>query len=343
MTDPDLTAAYRRAFTDTEDDAVRRMLHFVETLPPAQAVSVRRTRWVLPAGVAAAVAAVAITTVTIAANGPNPAGTVVTARAAPAPGTAASSAPPSLSPTMTLSSTASSIPPTIRSPRSTPPTGRTTHQAAMAEVSPPAVPSPTPAASHAVTVPPAPTGSPVSSHASSSAGRASTVSTTVAGIATEAVSTYPTLGDPGITGPLTPYANAAAYTKTPVGLAVRANADDILSPNGVAVQFSMYVTTPSADPKVVVGGYLVRIAAPSAQYQSTDGGGPSPTPAGAALHLGDRMWRWNADHTLLISTNTDADIYIGVLATRAMNEFEPTIPSGYTAADIELIAAGLHT
>lgn len=85
------------------------------------------------------------------------------------------------------------------------------------------------------------------------------------------------------------------------------------------------------------------VTAPSIHYQSKDGQGPSTTPTGPALHLGARIWHWNSGHTLLISTNADADLYIGGLATRAMNEFEPTIPTGYSTTDIELIAAGLYT
>lgn len=347
MTDSDVTAAYRRAFARTEDNAVRRMLDFVETLPPAPPVGlVRRRRWIVPAGVAAAVAAVAITTVTVATGGPQSAEPMAPGPAGAAPGPAAastSSAPPSMSPMPTPSPTASSTRPTTRSPRSitrTVPTPASSPQSAAATAPPPPVPSTTSPGSLTSTVAPTTPTVTVSSRGGPLTAPGPTVN---AAAGTTAATTYPALGDPGITGPLKPYANPAAYTKTPAGLAVRANADDIYSPHGVAAQFTIYITTPNPDPKVVVGGYLVMVAAPSINYQSIDGQGPSAVPTGTALHLGDRSWRWNADHTLLISTAADADIYIGVLATRAMNEFEPTIPTGYTAADIELIAAGIHT
>ncbi|MET3804856.1 hypothetical protein ABIB25_001852 [Nakamurella sp. UYEF19] len=173
---------------------------------------------------------------------------------------------------------------------------------------------------------------------STSTPAASTASTT----RTQESSTYPPVGDPGITGPLAPYAKASAYTKVPAGFVVRTPADNVSSVNGVANGFSIYISAASEDPKVVNGGYLVMVTAPSLNYQSIDGQGPSSIPTGAGLHLGDRTWRWNADRTLLIWTSANADVYIGVLATRAMNEFEPTIPDGYSIGDIELIAAGLR-
>lgn len=352
MTDPELGAAYRQAFADTQDSAVRRMRAFVQTLPPGHGARNRQTRWVLPVGVAAAVAAVAVTTVAIAAGGSNVTGSV-NAPAGIQPVLAAGpSAYLSVSRTVSPSSTAFSTPLTTRPARSTAPSGPSPTSASTAptvspsrHLSPPLPTSPTSRVSTVSPTPPPPTlpRLTMSSKPSSLSGPSgSTVRTTNGTQGARATSTYPTIGDPGITGPLAPYARASSYTKVPAGLVVRTPADNVSSQNGVATEFSMFISAANEDPKVVVGGYLVIVAAPSIHYQSIDGQGPSSTPAGAALHLGDRLWHWNADHTLLISTSADADVYIGVLAARAMNEFEPTIPTGYHAADIELIAAGLR-
>lgn len=349
MTDPQLGAAYHQAFADTEADAVQRMRDFIATLPDRQA-SVHRGRWVLPIGVAAAVAAVAVTTMAVTAGGFNP--------AEPA-GIAPAEAPPAVASTSSLhstsarttgpSSTASANPLTTRSPRPTAPTGPASAHSAAPTLSPLSVVSATSPPSRVWTPSPTPPASTVSSDRSYPATpEKSAVSTMPGTRGAPAVTpyptmtTYPTLGAPGITGPLAPFAKASAYTKIPAGLVIRTPADNVSSQNNVATGFTMYISAANHDPKVVVGGYLVTVAAPSVHYQSIDGQGPSTVPAGAALHRGDRTWHWNADHTLLISTSADADIYIGVLATRAMNEFEPTIPTGYSTADIELIAVGLR-
>ncbi len=326
MNDPELGAAYRNAFTGTEDDAVRRMRAFVKMLPPGHGAPNRGTRWLLPVGVAAAVVAVAVTGVALTGGGSHPAVSAGTPPSGAQPSIVAGSGTHrSVSPTTSPSSTASSNPLTTRTPLSTPPDGPTSHRSA------------------APTVAPKPPRLTVSSNPSPASTRAgSPVMTTPGAPGRQSTSTSPQFGDSGITGPLTPYAKASAYSRLPAGLIVRTPADSVSFQNGVATEFSMYISAPSANPKVVVGGYVVTVAAPSVHYRSIDGQGPSSTPAGAALRLGDRLWRWNADHTLLIWTSADAEVYIGVLATRAMNEFEPTIPGGYSAADIELIAAGLR-
>ena len=350
MTDPQLTDAYHQAFDDTENDAIHRMENFIHTLP-TPGTQVHRTRWLLPVGVAAAVAAVAVTTITITAGSTNPAGPAGAAPAGAPAVTATSTAHPSpqrpTRPPSTRSaaptpitqltpSTAPDRPATGQPPRPTRPAS--THSAAPTPTTPTTDLTPSTATAAPTTLK-----STVSPHPSASSRPAPPAVSTAAGPGQpEATTTYPTIGEMDIPGPLAPYSKASTYTKIPAGLVVRTPADDVYQGGGDKISFIMYISPPNPDPKVVIGGYLVTVAAPSVPYHSIDGQGPSTTPAGPALHLGDRIWHWNANHTLLIFTSTNTNLYIGVLATN-VHDFAPTIPTGYSTADIELIAAGIRT